>query len=219
MSSLTLPNTTAPPQLTHWVRLSIVLAVLIVAALIGTLISTAEQPLSGIGGDDGRLGGDFSLRGIDGPVSLQDYRGQVVVVYFGFLNCEEVCLNSMRVLQKAMVNLQQPELAQVRVMLISIDPARDRPEDLERFTARFHQNIIGLTGSQQQIEAVARDYGASFRISPADRNEPGYLFRHTSRYYVIDQQGELVDAMRHSTTANEIIARVRQLLDAAGVSS
>lgn len=195
-----------------WARISIASAMLIVAALVWTLLATSDQALTGVGGEDGKLGGDFTLQSAAGDVSLSDHRGRVVVIYFGFLNCHEVCLNSMRVMQNTLLNLNDDEVDQVRMMLISIDPARDTKEDLARFAAVFHPNMLGLTGSQEEIDAVAREYGATFELTEEERNDPNYLFRHSSRYYVIDQQGELVDAMRHSTTTNEILARVRQVL-------
>ncbi len=193
-------------------RLALLLAASIVAALVYVLVETSDQSAAAYGGADGKLGGEFTLNGIDGEVSLSDFRGKIVVMYFGFLNCQEVCLNSMTVLQTSLLRLPAEQLDQVRVLLVSIDPERDSNEDLAEFTRRFHENIIGLRGSQREIDAVTADYGAHYEITDADRNDPGYLFRHSSRYYVINQAGELVDAMRHSTTPNELITRIRSLM-------
>ena len=202
-----------------WLLISAGLTVIIVALLASTLVAGRDAPIGGFGDENGKLGGDFALTSTDGPVSLSDYRGKVVVVYFGFLNCEEVCLNSMRVLQNSMLRLNAAEQDAVRIMLISIDPARDTPEALARFARSYHDNIIGLTGSQRQIDQVSRLYGAHYKISDEDRNDPSYFFRHSSRYYVVDQHGELIDAMRHSTTPNELTTRVRQLLSAPATAA
>lgn len=192
---------------------SLITAVLSVTALVAVLIGSNEHPVGGYGGEDGILGGDFTLQGVNGDVSLQDFRGKAVVIYFGFLNCEEVCLNSMRVLQSALTDLSREHGDQVRGMLISIDPARDSREDLAAFTEQYHQNLIGLTGTQREIDAVTLDYGAYYKITEADRQDPAYFFRHSSRYYIVNTEGELVDAMRHSTTPRELIARVNLLLN------
>ncbi|MGB1580649.1 MAG: SCO family protein, partial [Nevskiales bacterium] len=176
-------------------------------------LTTSDQPMTGIGGDDGQLGGEFTLQGIDGPVSLSDFRGKVVLIYFGFVNCKKVCPSSMAVLQNSMKKLDEAQAAQVQGILISIDPARDSKADLAEFAANYHSNIIGLTGTEKQIEAVSLDYGALFEMTDAQRNDADYRFHHSSRYYVVNQQGELVDAMRHSTTSNELAARIRQLLE------
>ena len=218
MSAQTWNNDSVRSQLGArlWLAISALLSVVIIGLLASALIAGRQAPIGGFGDENGKLGGDFTLNSVDGPVSLADYRGKVVVVYFGFLNCEEVCLNSMRVLQNTMLRLDAHDQEQVRIMLISIDPARDTPEALARFAHSYHDNIIGLTGSQRQIDKVSRLYGAHYKITDEDRNDPSYFFRHSSRYYVIDQNGELIDAMRHSTTPNELTTRVRQLLPAPG---
>ena len=183
-----------------------------VGLLIGILLSSDDRPVAGAGGSDGKLGGDFTLQSADGEVSLADFRGQVVVLYFGFLNCPEVCPTSMGMIRKTLNKLTIAELNQVQPILVSVDPKRDTVQDLEDFSDYFHQKIIGVTGSPDAIDAVARDYGAYFKITQSETPDSEYAFEHTSRYYVINQQGELVDAMRHSTTANELAARIRKLM-------
>ncbi|MEO0437756.1 MAG: SCO family protein [Pseudomonadota bacterium] len=157
-------------------------------------------------------GGDFTLTGEYGDVALSDFRGQVVLLYFGFLNCPEVCPASMGIYQKTLSSLSVSELLHVQPLLVTIDPARDSARQVADFGAFYHESIMGLTGTEAQIKAVADQYGAYFEAVDSDDPDIDYVFDHTSRYYVIDQQGRLVDAMRHSTTANELTARVRSLL-------
>lgn len=194
------------------IRLVLLATLLVVGGLAATYFATSQQPLLGVGGADGELGGDFTLTSVNGPVSLSDYQGQAVVVYFGFVNCEKVCPASMGVLQNAMQKLEAEELAQVRALLVSIDPTRDSKEALQAFTDKYHANITGLTGSQAEIDQVANDYGAHFEQRPSETADSEYGFHHSSRYYVINADGKLVDAMRHSTTSNELVARIRTLL-------
>lgn len=194
-------------------RISLALGALIVVGLVAAFYSTSDHPRLGVGGEDGVLGGDFTLTSISGDVSLSDYRGKVVVMYFGFLNCPKVCPASMGVMQQTMHKLDSDSLAQVQGLLVSIDPKRDTAEDLDNFTRKIHSNIIGLTGSEEAIDAIAKDYGAYFKITEAENPDADdYAFRHSSRYYLIDQNGKLVDAMRHSTTANELVARLETLI-------
>jgi len=194
------------------VRLVLLAAVLTVAGLTATFFATSNQPLIGVGGEDGELGGEFTLTSVNGPVSLSDFKGKTVVVYFGFVNCEKVCPASMGVLQNVMQKLEADELEQVQALLVSIDPSRDTQESLQEFTQKYHANIMGLTGSQEQIDQVARDYGAHFEQRPSETDESEYGFHHSSRYYVINAEGQLVDAMRHSTTSNELVARIRTII-------
>ena len=196
-------------QLSHLILGSSALAIIGLIALF-TLTSKTEfgekTPRS-----FAELGGDFTLQSSKGNVSLSDFQGKAVVMYFGFMNCPEVCPNSMGVLQSAFNRLSTDELNDVHGIMISIDPERDKVESLEKFTQYYHPQIIGLTGSDDAVEKTADQYGAYFKRTKDKEND--YLFEHVSRYYVIDQQGNLVDALRHSTTPSELTAKLRETLN------
>ena len=157
-----------------------------------------------------QLGGDFTLKSIQGDVSLSDYKGKAVVMYFGFISCPEVCPNSMGVIQTAFNKLKAHEIDQVQGLMISIDPERDSLENLNEFTQYYHPNIQGLTGTDEQLEATSKLYGAYFKKQKDKKND--YLFEHVSRYYIINKHGDLIDAMRHSTTPNELVARLKETI-------
>lgn len=157
-----------------------------------------------------QLGGDFTLQSSQGDVSLSDFKGQAVVMYFGFMSCPEVCPNSLAVIKAAFNKINAENINAVQGIMISIDPARDSVQSLAAFTQHFHSQIIGVTGNQSALAKTAKQYGAYF--SKTDDPKLGYLFEHVSRYYVIDKDGELVDAMRHSTTPNELAARLKTII-------
>lgn len=193
-----------------WLLIALVL--LLVGGSVLLLSDERQEAAIGTAGASDTLGGDFTLQSSNGPVSLQDFRGQVVLLYFGFVNCPEVCPASMAVYRKALGQLSPAERAQVQPLLVTIDPERDSLTDIDQFLEYFNTNTIGLSGTLTDIRAVAAQYGAFFEKADAEDSELGYVFDHVSRYYVIDQNGVLVDAMRHSTTANELRARIRSLL-------
>lgn len=176
------------------------------------LANSDDRNTENLGGVDGVLGGEFTLHHAKGSASLSDFKGQVVVLYFGFLNCPEVCPTSMSMITKALNKLDAEELEQVQPILVSIDPERDSYDQIKEFTAYFHPQILGVTGSRDEIDLVASEYGAFNEVIDSTTDGSDYEFRHSSRYYVVDQNGELVDAMRHSTTANELVARIRTLI-------
>lgn len=186
-------------------------AFIIVSLLVYALIGSGKGSIDGVGGEDGVLGGEFELQSYEGQVKLSDFQGKVVVLYFGFLSCPEVCPASMGMMSRTLSKLEE-DAEQVQSILISIDPKRDSYEQIAKFTEYFDSRILGVTGTVEQIDMVARDYGAHFEITESDTVDSEYAFRHSSRYYVIDRQGQLVDAMRHSTTANELAARIRTLI-------
>ncbi len=180
-----------------------------ITTLIIVLVTTTERGV--LSTTPKVLGGDFTLQGKTGDVSLSDFKGKVVLMYFGFLHCPEVCPASMAIYQQTLNTLNETELKQVQPLLITIDPKRDTADALDEFGQYYHRSIIGLTGTEESIRTVANQYGAFFSEVPIDAKVQ-YIFDHTSRYYVIDKNGELIDAMRHSTTSNELAARIRTLL-------
>ncbi len=200
------------PRVLPWI---IAIGAIAVIILVVLAMTTERSALNENLPDE--LGGDFSLQsnhslGNEGVISLQQFRGQVVLVYFGFLSCPEVCPASMGIYQQTLNKLTTEELEKVQPLLISIDPKRDSLKALEVFSEYYHPKIIGLTGTEKEVRQVANQYGAYFKAVPSESERLDYVFDHTSRYYVIDQQGKLIDAMRHSTTANELAARIRTLL-------
>jgi len=193
------------------------LAGMFVISLMAFLLFSDEMPPRDIGGEDGKIGGDFTLQGYQGNVSLSDYRGKVVMVYFGFTHCQEICPMSMGVIRNTLIQLNEDELKKVQVILVSFDPTRDTLKALDDYSKQYHANIVGVTGTPEQIDEVVADYGAYYKLAGIELNEMealdfDYAFRHSSRYYIINPAGEVVDAMRHSSTPNEILARIRTLI-------
>lgn len=196
---------------------ALTVAVTFVTALATFLLSSNDLPSKRLGGEDGKLGGDFTLQGYHGEVSLSDYQGKIVIMYFGFTSCKEVCSLSMGVIRNTLLGMQREELDNIQVILVSFDPERDTLKDLEEYSKQYHSKIIGVTGTKKQLDNVVDDYGAYYKLanvelSAIEKFDLDYAFRHSSRYYIINQQGELIDAMRHSSTPNELLARIRTLI-------
>ena len=192
-----------------WLLPALILSVLVSTAVLFNVMS--KQPREDSIATSDVIGGDFVLRNIDGRVSLKDFRGSVVVVYFGFLSCPEVCPTSMSILTRSLEKLSPAEKSKTKAILISIDPERDDFQELLEFTNYYHPNILGVTGTDQEVKQVAEQYGAFFEITVSETVDSAYAYRHSSRYYVIDQQGNLIQAMRHSTTPNELAARIKKI--------
>ena len=182
------------------------------AVLIGLFILTSDADLTEKPQQFSDLGGNFTLTSKDGAVSLDDFQGKVVVMYFGFLTCPEVCPQSMTVISSALARLNAEQLEQSQAILVSVDPNRDTPEKLAEYTRFYHSTLIGLTGTKDDIDRVTRQYGAYYDFSEIESVTEDYGVEHSSRYYVIDKQGGLVAAMRHSTTPNELYAQILELL-------
>ena len=169
------------------------------------------QPHSQLQLADTPLGGDFTLYGPQGAVALQNFRGKAVLLYFGYTYCPDVCPTSLSLMAQAISGLQAGERERVQGLFISVDPARDTPERLKEYAPFFHPGIVGISGSDEQIAAVARQYGASY-MKQKPNAEGQYAVDHSSVTYVIDPEGKLVASLPHASTPEQIIATVRPLL-------
>ncbi len=158
----------------------------------------------------GLPGGPFTLAGPDGSVSLSDFKGKPVLIYFGYAYCPDVCPTSLAIMATAM---QQLDVSGVEVagIFISVDPERDTPETLKTYAPFFHPNIVGLTSDKHRILEVATRYGSYYKkVERGDGKE--YLVDHTSRTYVVDSEGELAAIVSHGSPPEEVVAQVMAVL-------
>jgi len=134
-------------------------------------------------------GGDFSLTGPEGmTISLEDFRKKVVLVYFGYTFCPDVCPITLSKLKLIMSDLGE-NAKNVQVFFISIDPERDSYERLKDYVPYFHPTFIGLTGSEADISAVAKKYQTIYMKQKVE-SEAGYLMAHTDVVILVDQNGK-----------------------------
>lgn len=159
-------------------------------------------------------GGDFVLESADGPVALADFRGKVVLVYFGYTFCPDICPTSLALIAQALNGLGGDELERVQAIFISVDPERDTPERLARYTAFFHPRIIGATGEPAEIAEIAARYGAAYRKVEGE-SAGGYLVDHTSTTAVVAADGTLAAILPHGTPPPDIITAIHAQLAGA----
>jgi len=146
---------------------------------------------------------DFALVGEDGPVAKSDLEGQIVVMFFGFTACPDVCPDTMARLGRAMKTLDLAIADQIQVVLVSVDPERDSPAEIGRYARVFDDRFLGLSGSSEQIATVAAGYGIYFQAVPYE-DQPGYTVDHTAATLVLNRQGETVLIWPFGTDAEEM---------------
>lgn len=161
-------------------------------------------------------GGDFLLEAATGPVALASLRGQVVLIYFGYTWCPDICPTNLAFLATALRELSPDELARVRVLFVSVDPERDTLHRLAGYAAHFHPNILGVTGTPQQVAQVAKQYGAAYRKTESGNSAMGYLIDHSADTYVVDPAGHLTQTLGHATAPATILTAIRSLLATDG---
>jgi protein SCO1/2 len=157
------------------------------------------------------VGGDFTLHSSAGPVSLQDFRGKVVMLYFGYTQCPDVCPISLAQCAQALSGLDKAELDRVRLVFVSVDPERDTVARLKEYAEYFHPNVIGVTGSAEEVARVATLYGSSYARQPA-RADGSYAVDHSSFVYLIDRNGKLAASIPYGTPGDKLRSQIRALL-------
>ncbi len=165
---------------------------------------------------DTKLGGDFSLTSAQGPVSLSDFRGKVSVIYIGYASCPDVCPTALAVLTQSLKQLPDNQREQIQGIFISVDPERDTPEKLADYTAFFSPQIIGITGTREQIDRVVRQYGAFYRKVELKDSAIGYAVDHSSRLYLVNRDGQLVKTLLHNSSPQELTASLQAILNNQG---
>ncbi|MCS7059441.1 MAG: SCO family protein [Meiothermus sp.] len=157
---------------------------------------------------------DFSLTAHDGRRrSLRDFEGKVVLIFFGFVNCPDVCPTTLLELSKVYKALTPAERERVQVLLISVDPERDTLERLASYVTFFDPSFIGLTGSPEEIAAVAKKYGVFYQKSNI-KSPTEYNVDHTATVFALDPRGNLrlIYGSGKAAETDRVVRDVRWLL-------
>jgi protein SCO1/2 len=153
----------------------------------------------------------FSLTDHTGkPRTLADYKGKVVVVFFGYTQCPDVCPTTMAEMAGVMQKLG-PQADQVQVLFITLDPERDTQPLLASYVPAFDKRFVGLYGTLAQTAKTAKDFKVFYSKVPG--KDPGsYTIDHMAGSYVFDRDGRLRLFIRHGGNAESIVHDIRQLL-------
>jgi protein SCO1 len=154
---------------------------------------------------------DFSLTDTTGARrTLADYRGKVVVLFFGYTQCPDVCPATLAELARVRRDLG-PDGARVQVLFATLDPARDTPQLLARYVPAFDPTFVGLYGSEPEIEATAREFRIFYQ-KVAGSTAQTYTLDHTAGSYVFDTQGHVRLLIRGQAKSDQIVADLRRLI-------
>lgn len=159
------------------------------------------------------VAGNFELIDHQGQaVTEHSFDGKLRLVFFGYTSCPDVCPTTLFEVARVMRQLGD-EGRQVQPIFISVDPEKDTPERLASYVAAFHPALVGLTGSRQQLDAVAASFNVTYGIEQASGSDsgPGTVF-HSSYLFLMDRQGAFLDVFGYGSKAGAIEARLREYL-------
>jgi protein SCO1/2 len=147
------------------------------------------------------------------PRTLADFSGKVVVVFFGFTQCPDVCPTTLATMADVMKRLG-PDADRVQVLFVTVDPERDTPAVLAPYVTAFDPRFLGLYGDKDATAKATREFKVFFQKVPG-KTEGTYSIDHTAASYVLDGKGRLRLYVRHQQTGEDIAADIRTLLGGA----
>lgn len=143
-------------------------------------------------------------------VTGEAYLGKVTLLYFGYTHCPDVCPTTLAALAKALRQLG-PQADGVRMLFVSVDPKRDTPAVLGRYVRAFGPEFVGLTGTNAELDAIAKRYRVAYRLGKPDRNG-NYVVYHSSAIFIFDQEGRVRLLANYTDSPDVIAADLRRLL-------
>jgi len=184
-------------------------------ALLAPLAACNKPPVSYNAVDitGANYGHALSLPDADGRTrTLADFNGKIVVVFFGFTQCPDVCPSTLAELAQAKKNLGA-DGDKVQGVFITIDPARDTPEVLKGYVTSFDPAFIALRGSPEQTASTAKDFKVYYAKVPG-KTEGSYSMDHTAGSYVFDGKGRVRLFTRHGSGVDALTSDLKQLIKA-----
>lgn len=158
------------------------------------------------------MGKDAEMVDHQGKVrTLADYKGKVLVVFFGFTHCPDVCPTALAQLSQTL-ELLGSRAKEVQVLMISVDPERDTPEVMSRYVKAFNDSFIGLTGSPEQLQLTAKSFKAYY-AKVVDKARNTYSMDHSASFYVFDKAGQVRVLHSGTASAKDLASDIKSLLD------
>lgn len=159
-----------------------------------------------------KIGGEFELTShFNQPYSSKDAHGKVVLLFFGFTHCPDVCPNTLGTVQTVLGQLGD-QAENVQTIFISVDPERDKPEILKNYLQYFDNNFIGLTGTTKEIDKVVKQFQGFYSYA-GNVSAGAYTVDHTSNLYIINTEGDVTNIIPYGLPPQAITNAIEKLLD------
>ena len=142
---------------------------------------------------------------------LSGMQGKVVLLFFGYTSCPDVCPTTLAELKQSLEKLGEEKAKQVQVLFVTVDPERDTPERVQEYVDHFNPSFIGLSGTERELAQLWHDYGV-FREIVDGTSAAGYIVNHTARVTLIDQDGNMRVSFAFETPVEDIVHDLRLLL-------
>lgn len=174
-------------------------------------VLSAIEPAAGRALSGADVGGPFTLTDHNGnTVTEQDYSGSYKLVFFGFTHCPDICPAGLKKMTTVIQALGEQGEA-VQPLFITIDPGRDTPEVMKQYVEMYHPRLVGLTGSEEQLNEVKEAY----KVYAAKAEDPAlteYTMNHSSYIFLMSPEGGLVEIFTTADTTADMVKTIMQAL-------
>jgi protein SCO1/2 len=188
---------------------------LLVIAFFAAMIFFFAQPVSFRGttyGEPYPPAPEIKLTRANGETfRLSDQKGKIVLLFFGYTSCADVCPTTMAEL-KLVTDRLGARADLVKVVFVTVDPERDTPQKMQDYANHFNSKFVGLSGSSAQLEKIWSDYGIFRQTIPAENSQSGYSVDHTARIMLIDADGNLRLSYGFQTPVDDVVHDIKLLL-------
>ena len=194
------------------VLIAIVLTLAAAGALGAAWVSLVEAPAPKVAtSGTAAIGGPFTLVSTnDGNVTDQTYRGKWLLIFFGYTFCPDACPTALNSISVALEKLGV-DAGKLQPLFVTVDPQRDTREVLAEYLKSFDSRIVGLTGSQDQIDRVVKEYRVYVASQKSEtQGDDNYLVSHSAYIYLMDPRGKFVNVIQGSEAGEEIAAWLRK---------
>lgn len=156
------------------------------------------------------IGGDFKLTSHEGkPVSTEDFRGKVMLLYFGYTYCPDFCPTELAEVSDALNQLGD-DAKNVQPIFITIDPHRDTQDVMAEYVQLYHPQLLGLYGNDHELKQAMEAYRI-YSAKTHDEGDDGYLMDHSTFVYLVGKDGQLKSLLRYGTPADVMAKEIRKL--------
>lgn len=162
-----------------------------------------------------QIGGDFTLTDTAGRIVHDtDFRGRVMLVFFGFTHCPDICPVTVATLSRLLESLDPHQASQLAPLFITVDPKRDTPAVLASYLSSFDKRLIGLTGTPEQVHKAAGAYRAYYAKHDAKGGDKeDYAVDHSGFIYLMGKDGTFIQVMPYDTPVEELRAQILPYLE------
>ncbi|MEZ5757780.1 MAG: SCO family protein [Emcibacteraceae bacterium] len=194
-----------------FIRLFIIVALTLIAILAWFSFMKTDRTPTAVENSRALIGGPFELvNHLGKPVTEKDFLGKYMLVYFGYTYCPDVCPMDLQIMADALRYLTPEQLDQINPVFVTVDPERDTVETMAEYVTFFHEKLIGLTGTVEQINKIKKAY----RVYAAKADDsPDYLVDHTAYTYLMDKDGIFLQHFNHGEDAEEMAAKIASYMN------